>query len=246
MQHLDPAARPGAAPAECVGAYVYDHRGLRVRVCDHHRQLSGHGNMTLTAPAKVCMHACKLDCCLMVDEIWNLKISRFFISFLLFVFGRQLLSEGGKLFTERTSSMSSNMQNGAKRGSRKRVSQVESNDAAAPPAKTARTEPSAKPCVADIFETLEYGPAPESASVASKWLDEHDRALGHFIDGKWYKPAGRSTYDSVNQATGEKLATTLQGTADDVNVAVTAARKAYANWNTLSGTKCRKQISCGS
>lgn len=137
-------------------------------------------------------------------------------------------------FVDNVASMASTVPNGTtKRGSRKRVSQVESGDA--PPAKTARTEP-VKKGVADILDTLEYGPAPESAATAQKWLDEHDRSLGHFIDGKWYRPSGRSTYDSVNQATGEKLATTLQGTAEDVEVAVTAARKAFKTWSTTPGT----------
>ena len=44
--------------------------------------------------------------------------------------------------------------------------------------------------VADIFESLEYGPAPESSAAADKWLDEHDKAFGHFINGQWVKPEG--------------------------------------------------------
>ena len=43
-----------------------------------------------------------------------------------------------------------------------------------------------------IFETLEYGPAPESPAPAIQWLDAHDRAFGHFIDGKWTKPSRSS------------------------------------------------------
>ena len=38
--------------------------------------------------------------------------------------------------------------------------------------------------VGDLFETLEYGPAPESASVANAWMDDHKREFGHFINNK--------------------------------------------------------------
>ena len=68
-----------------------------------------------------------------------------------------------------------------------------------------------KPCVRDLLASLSYGPAPESPAVANAWLDDHGRAFGHFIGNKWIKPQGRSTYDSFNPATGEKLATTIQG-----------------------------------
>ena len=69
----------------------------------------------------------------------------------------------------------------------------------------------AKPSVRQILETLEYGPAPESPAVANAWLDDHGRSFGHFINNVWVKPSGRKTYDSVNPATGEKMATTIQG-----------------------------------
>ena len=68
-----------------------------------------------------------------------------------------------------------------------------------------------KPRVRDLFETLPYGPAPESPAVANAWLEDHGRSLGHFIGNKWVRPEGRATYDSYNPATGEKLASTVQG-----------------------------------
>ena len=58
---------------------------------------------------------------------------------------------------------------------------------------------------------LPYGPAPESSDVAKAWLEEHGDSLGHFINGGWVKPEGRKTYDTINPATGEKLASTIQG-----------------------------------
>ncbi len=58
---------------------------------------------------------------------------------------------------------------------------------------------------------MEYGPAPESPSVANAWLDDHGRNFGHFINGQWVRPEGRKVYDTHNPATGEKLASTVQG-----------------------------------
>ena len=55
--------------------------------------------------------------------------------------------------------------------------------------------------VAEIFETMEYGPAPEAAAPALAWLDAHDRAFGHFIGGAFVPGSGH--FDSVNPATGE-------------------------------------------
>ena len=36
--------------------------------------------------------------------------------------------------------------------------------------------------VADILETMAYGPAPESAGPANAWLDAHARRFGMFTD----------------------------------------------------------------
>ena len=56
--------------------------------------------------------------------------------------------------------------------------------------------------VSEIFESLSYGPAPESSMPAEGWLDDHGRAFGHFIDGKWVKPEGRKVYETKNPVTG--------------------------------------------
>ena len=59
------------------------------------------------------------------------------------------------------------------------------------------------PTIAQIFESLEYGPAPEAASSVNSWLDEHGRDFGHFVNGKWVKPTGRKVYETRNPATGQ-------------------------------------------
>lgn len=89
--------------------------------------------------------------------------------------------------------------------------------------------------VAELFDTLPYGPAPESPAAAYAWLDEHERSFGHFINGRWHKPADRKVYTTHNPSTGEALADTIQGTEDDVNAAVSAASEAQKSWAALPG-----------
>ncbi len=89
--------------------------------------------------------------------------------------------------------------------------------------------------ISEIFETMEYGPAPEAAGPALDWIAEHGGAPGHWINGKWVKPAAGEWFDSVNPASGKQLAKVAQGSARDVNAAVRAARTAQAEWAALGG-----------
>ena len=67
------------------------------------------------------------------------------------------------------------------------------------------------------------------------WLESHNRKLGHFINNKWVHPEGRKVYVTKAPATGETLATTVQGEEEDVELAVGAARKAYDSWSKMPG-----------
>lgn len=87
--------------------------------------------------------------------------------------------------------------------------------------------------VNEIFETMEYGPAPESAAEALAWLVDQGDRFGHFIDGAFTTPG--SGLESHNPATGEVLATLTQGTDADVTAAVAAARAAQGKWEKLGG-----------
>ena len=84
-----------------------------------------------------------------------------------------------------------------------------------------------------LFETLPWGPAPESAAAAQRWLDAHARRFGLFIGGQWVSGAGGETVPSLNPATTEPLATVVQGCAADVDAAVAAARTALGAWGAL-------------
>jgi len=94
--------------------------------------------------------------------------------------------------------------------------------------------------IAQIFETLEYGPAPEATDQAVAWLDSHERRFGHYIDGAWTEPG--TTFSSDNPATGESLAQITDGTAEDVDRAVAAARAALPGWSGLSGYQRGKYL----
>ncbi|MEM7116378.1 MAG: aldehyde dehydrogenase family protein [Chloroflexota bacterium] len=85
--------------------------------------------------------------------------------------------------------------------------------------------------VAEKFETLTYGPAPESAATAVSWLADHDNKFGLYIDGKWTAPKEESYLPISNPATGEKLAEVCVAGETAVNQAVAAAQKAFKSWS---------------
>ncbi len=86
--------------------------------------------------------------------------------------------------------------------------------------------------VAELFQSMEYGPAPEADAPARAWLAAHGGAFGHFIGGAWTK-AGK-TFETFDPSTGKSLARVTQGTTKDVDAAVAAARKAYPAWSRLA------------
>lgn len=89
--------------------------------------------------------------------------------------------------------------------------------------------------VAEIFDTMDYGPAPESAANAQAWLDNHERSFGLFIAGEFRNPVSRKHFETINPADGFVLAKIAQAGADDVDTAVAAARKAQKSWEKLGG-----------
>ena len=82
--------------------------------------------------------------------------------------------------------------------------------------------------IKEIFDTMDYGPAPESATEALQWIADHGGIAGHYINGKW--GALRDDFASNNPATGEKLAGVTKGTAEEIAEAVKAAHKAQPTW----------------
>ncbi len=90
-----------------------------------------------------------------------------------------------------------------------------------------------KESVKEIFETLEYGPAPESAEVAQAWLDRHDRRFGHFVNGAFVESADGELFATVHPGDGRELAQVAQGGEADVDAAVRAAQAALPAWQGL-------------
>jgi aldehyde dehydrogenase (NAD+) len=88
--------------------------------------------------------------------------------------------------------------------------------------------------VMDIFETMEYGPAPEADTAALAWIKDH-QPFELFINNNWVKPASDSYLDSVNPATGKPLAQVASANKVDVDAAVAAARSAFASWGNTAG-----------
>jgi aldehyde dehydrogenase (NAD+) len=87
--------------------------------------------------------------------------------------------------------------------------------------------------VADVFKSMEYGPAPEADQPARHWLGKFEKVFGHFINGEWTEPG--ETFDVINPANREVIARVSQGTKGDVDAAVAAAKAALPAWQAMDG-----------
>ncbi|WP_275463198.1 aldehyde dehydrogenase family protein [Streptomyces noursei] len=85
--------------------------------------------------------------------------------------------------------------------------------------------------------TFDYAPAPESRAVV-----DLASSYGLFIDGEFTEGAGGGLRKTVSPATEEVLAEYTQGTADDVDRAVKAARAAFEKWSALPGAERAKYL----
>ncbi|MBN9010837.1 MAG: aldehyde dehydrogenase family protein, partial [Rhizobiales bacterium] len=96
--------------------------------------------------------------------------------------------------------------------------------------------------VAEILETMEYGPAPESDRDARAWIKGLGGVTRLFVGGAWKKAAGSESFETVAPATGEVLARVAQATAADVDAAVKAAARAQPAWAALPGHERAKYL----
>jgi len=94
------------------------------------------------------------------------------------------------------------------------------------------------PTVTEALKLMDYGPAPESSATALDWLKS--RSFGHFINGSLTKQG--ESFATQNPASGEDLAQIAQGSAEDINTAVKAARKAAKGWAALSGNQRARHL----
>jgi betaine-aldehyde dehydrogenase len=62
----------------------------------------------------------------------------------------------------------------------------------------------------------------------------HDRL---YVNGEWVEPAGKGTLDVINSTTEEVMGRIPEGTPEDVNRAVLAARAAFDSWSVTSAAE---------
>jgi aldehyde dehydrogenase (NAD+) len=96
------------------------------------------------------------------------------------------------------------------------------------------------PNVAEIYQTLEYGAAPESSAEAMAWIAAHQKSFDLFIGGAWVKTS--RSLETINPANKSVLAQFAHGSSEDVDKAVQAAKKALPKWRALSGHQRAKHL----
>ncbi|WP_315918940.1 aldehyde dehydrogenase family protein [Mesorhizobium sp. SP-1A] len=89
--------------------------------------------------------------------------------------------------------------------------------------------------IAEILDTMEYGPAPESDREARAWIKGLGGETKLFVGGQWRKAKSGESFETIAPATGEALVRVAQAGAADVDAAVKAAAKAQPAWAALSG-----------
>ncbi|MCW1968730.1 MAG: aldehyde dehydrogenase family protein [Anaerolineae bacterium] len=89
--------------------------------------------------------------------------------------------------------------------------------------------------ITEIFQTMQYGPAPEAATPAQAWLTQHQRQFGHFINGQFTPHVAERAFDAINPANANVIAKLTQASADEVDAAVNAASQAFATWRETPG-----------
>ena len=89
--------------------------------------------------------------------------------------------------------------------------------------------------IREIFETMEYGPAPEAADLALNWLDQHEHTFHPFINGQFLQIADPVYFDSINPRDGKVVARLTQCGQTEVDAAVAAASRAFPIWAKLTG-----------
>ena len=89
---------------------------------------------------------------------------------------------------------------------------------------------------APVPSSWDYAPAPEARDL----VELRDR-YGHFVGGEWLEP--RETYATIDPSSEEALAEVGQATAEEVDLAVAAARDAYENgWSDVSPAERAKYL----
>lgn len=89
--------------------------------------------------------------------------------------------------------------------------------------------------IAEILDTMEYGPAPESDKEALAWIVGLGGETKLFVGGQWKKAKSGESFETTSPASGKVLTRLAQAGTADVDAAVKAASKAQPGWAALSG-----------
>lgn len=89
--------------------------------------------------------------------------------------------------------------------------------------------------IAEILDTMEYGPAPESDKEARAWIKGLGGETRLFIGGAWKKARSGESFETTSPSSGEVLTRLAQANAADVDAAVKAAAKAQPGWAATPG-----------
>ncbi|MEU8824058.1 aldehyde dehydrogenase family protein [Streptomyces sp. NPDC048636] len=85
--------------------------------------------------------------------------------------------------------------------------------------------------------TFDYAPAPESRAVV-----DIAPSYGLFINGEFTEAADGKVFKTISPSSEEVLSEVAQATAEDVDRAVKAARKAFQSWSALPGSERAKYL----
>ena len=91
------------------------------------------------------------------------------------------------------------------------------------------------PTVKEILNTMDYGPAPEAETHVTAWLEQHKNGFHHYIGGAFVASSSGKTFDVINPARDVVLAKVPEGTVQDIDAAVKAARAAFPAWSKSPG-----------
>ncbi len=89
-----------------------------------------------------------------------------------------------------------------------------------------------------VPSSFDYAPAPESREIV-----QLEPRYGLFVGGDWVEPLSKELHPTISPATEEPLAEVAYAGAEDVGIAVAAARDAFANgWSELAPTERAKYL----
>src|ERR1700749_3141239 len=99
------------------------------------------------------------------------------------------------------------------------------------------TELSKRGSASPVPSDWTYAPAPESREVVT--LRER---YGLFVGGEWVEPRSGEAFTTIAPSDEEPLAEVAQAGAEDVELAVAAAREAFPHWSGLPGADRAKYL----